>query len=240
MVDPREHFHHVATIGARLNRDGPLPYRRQQFLRERGGVKSSALPRQLPALQVHVVAEPTQSRLGENDCRHVGSLAEFAQARRHIPAPFFDHDVRAKPSELPRAPHTARAHTRAARKRVEPARRPAHEHVRGRGAFEQRGNFQSRRIVTGKILETVNGDINRPREQRVFEFLCEESFASRLACAEKIQVELLISARDENLPFRRQLRASCRERGLCQIHLRERERRAARADDHMRHFAPSA
>ena len=123
--------------------------------------------------------EACKSRVREQD-RVVILLVELAQARANVTAQILDDQIGTKRPQLRLASQARRAHASAMWQGIEIGVTVGNKGIARVFAFEEGRQFQSIRLLRGDVLHRMHRDIGAAFEHRLFQFLHEQSLATRL------------------------------------------------------------
>ena len=216
IVDGVEQRARARVVGARLERDDPLPDRGQEFVgrQNRGGGVGAFQPLQ-----------SGERQQGGVDLAGV----ELAQARLHVAAKVHHREIGTQPLDQRLPAQRRGADDRAMRKLVQRAALAADEGIARILARQHRHDRKPRRQHGRHVLGRMHGEVDAAGEQRVLDLLGEQALAADLR---QRAVADHVAAGADDLDADALGREPMR-RGQARAHLPgldQRERAAARAD----------
>ena len=125
-------------------------------------------------------AQPFEPGLGQHN-RVVIALRQLSQARVHVSAHLDHYEIAAMVAQLRLAPQAAGAHAGPARQLIELEAAARDERVARVFPFADGRDLEPRRKSGRHVFHAVDGQIDALLEQRVFQFLGENSLAADFA-----------------------------------------------------------
>src|SRR6516162_8551751 len=215
VVDRCYQRHGPRIVRARLDGEGALPGRREadggRDRRPRGGRDRQA-----------------REAGGREDERVERPFVELPHARVDVAADEHEPEIGPGVEELRLPPRAPGGKARRERKLRDRRCRPGDERVARIDPFRNRGDREPRGVLGGKVLEAVDGEVDRPGRQGVLDLLDEDPLAAGRG---KRHVGLLVSLGADDVHVDRHAIVHAREALGDVPGLPERERASPRAEN---------